>query len=144
MERSELRWQDDFPLRDEVEDFSGKTRTFLITCREGPLGFTVRAKEEGVEGEGYEFGAYSETSPYGALGRLRGKMHHALAIRHITGSSGNYQMLHDELRGRITSDGEGGVSLVVDGLPLRIDDLAAILATHEGWDFELRIKDSLD
>jgi hypothetical protein len=27
-------WHADFPLREEAEDFSGKTRTFLIDCHE--------------------------------------------------------------------------------------------------------------
>ncbi len=62
-----------FPLEEQVEDFSGKLRTFVIDCHEGPLGFTLRAHEKGSEGVGYEFGAYSETSPYNALYRVRQK-----------------------------------------------------------------------
>lgn len=135
---------DDFPLRDEVEDFAGTTRTFVITCHEGGLGFTVRAQEEGREGTGYEFAAYSETSPYAALGRLRQKMHRALATRHITKSDHGYQMLHDGLNGRITWDRERGVALVVDGIQLSMEDLASILASHEGWAFEMKIVDALE
>lgn len=138
------RWQDDFPMREEVEDFSGKTRVFLVDCHQGHLGFTVRAREEGVEAGGYEFGAYSETSPYSALGHLRVKMRRALATRHISGAAGDYQMLHDRLRGHIEWSQDRGVLLVVDGLSLGIKDLSKILATHEGWSFELRIKDSLE
>jgi hypothetical protein len=136
-------WRDDFPLREEVEDCSGKTRWFLITCHETGLGFTLRAEEEGAENNGYEFGACSETSPYSALGRLRQKMSRGLATRHITGSPGSYRMLHDKISGRITSDSERGVALVVDGIPLEMDDLAAILASHEGWGFEMQIVDAL-
>jgi len=66
-----LDWQRDFPMREEVEDYAGRQRVFVITCHEGGLGFTVRATEEGREGTGYEFAAYSETSPYSALGRVR-------------------------------------------------------------------------
>ncbi len=142
--RGKTRWQDDFPMREEVEDFSGKTRVFKVDCHQGHLGFTVRAREEGVAAGGYEFGAYSETSPYSALGQLRGKMRRALATRHISGAAGNYQMLHDRLCGHIEWSQDQGVSLVVDGLPLAIKDLTKILATHEGWSFELRIKDSLE
>jgi hypothetical protein len=137
-------WDADFPMREEVEDYAGKARTFVITCHETGLGFTVRAVEEGRRGAGYEFAAYSETSPYSAIGRLRQKMYRGLATRHITGSPGGYRMLHDRLSGRITSDGEGGVVLVVDGVPLGIDDLASILASHEGWGFELGIVDALE
>ena len=141
MKNSGKGWEADFPIIEEVEDYAGRPRRFVITCHDVGLGFTVRADEEGREGNGYQFAAYSETTPYSALGRLRQKIHRALATRHITASSGSYQMLHDKLRGRITSDGEGGVVLIVDGIPLGMDALASILATYEGWEFELQIVD---
>jgi hypothetical protein len=144
VKNSDRGWKADFPLREEVEDCAGRKRRFVITCHEGGLGFTVRAEEEGRGGNGYEFAAYSETTPYSALGRLRQKMYRALATRHITGSPGNYRMFHDRLRGRITSDGEGRVMLVVDGIPIAIKDFASILASHEGWAFDLHIVDGLD
>jgi len=130
-------------MREEVEDYAGRTRSFMINCHQGGLGFTVRAEEEGRRGAGYQFAAYSETSPCNALGRLRQKMYRGLATRHVTGSAGAYRMLHDRLTGRITSDGKGGVVLVVDGISLGIDDLESILNTHEGWGFELQIVDAL-
>lgn len=136
-----------FPLEEQVEDFSGKLRTFVIDCHEGPLGFTLRAHEKGSEGLGYEFGAYSETSPYNALYRVRQKMYRGLATRHITqapGTVGGYRMLHDRLGGRITSDGQGGVVLVVDGVPLSLEEFGALLASHEGWTFDLQITDGLE
>jgi len=138
-----LNWRRDFPMREEVEDHAGRERVFVISCHEGDLGFTVRATEEGREGTGYEFAAYSETSPYSALGRVRDKMRRGLATRHVTGSAGDYQMTHDQLRGRISSDRDAGVFLVVDGIPLAMEDVAQILSTHEGWVFELRIVDAL-
>lgn len=140
---SDHSWHDDFPLREEVEDFRGKFRTFVISCNEIGLGYTLRAKEQGTE-DGYVFAAYSETSPYDALGRLRQKMYRALAMRHITGRAGDYRMLHDRIAGRITSDRDGGALLIVDGLPLTLENLSKILESHEGWSFELRIADSLE
>jgi hypothetical protein len=134
----------DFPIRDEVEDYAGLMRSFVINCHEGSLGFTVRAEEEGRGGSGYEFAAFSETSPYSALGRVRHKMHRGLATRHISGAPGDYHMLHDRLTGRITSDGKGGLLLVVDGIALGLEDLASILESHEGWNFELQIVDGLE
>ena len=125
MSSKDGKWQADFPIREEFEDFSGKQRTFLITCHEGGLGFTVRASEEGTDHLGYE--------------TRRG-----LATRHITDATGDYRMLHDGLRGRITSDGDGGVVLVVDGIPLGIEDLESFLRTHEGWEFGMRIVDALE
>ena len=144
MKRNGLEWKRDFPMRDEVEDFSGRIRTFVISCHEGALGFTVRAEQEGTEGNGYQFGVYSETSPYDALGRLRHKMRRALATRHLSGPAGSPQIMHDTLRGRITSDGDRGVLLVIDGIPLEIDQFAGMLASLEGWEFELQIKSALE
>ena len=144
MRDREDTWASDFPIREDVEDAAGRMRSFVISCHEGSLGFTVRAEEEGRYGGGYQFAAYSETSPYSALGRVRQKMCRGLATRHITGSPGDYQMLHDRLRGRITSDGSGGVLLIVDGIPLQVEDLASILGSHEGWGFELQIVDALE
>jgi hypothetical protein len=74
-------WGADFPMREEVEDYAGTARGFVIICHETGLGFTVRAEEEGSRGPGYEFAVYSETSPYSALGRLRQKMYRGLATR---------------------------------------------------------------
>ena len=82
--------------------------------------------------------------PYSALGRVRQKMRRGLATRHLSGRPGKYSMLHDRLTGRIDSDGAGGVVLVVDGVPLDMDNLSSILATHEGWCFELQIVDALE
>ena len=144
MRNGEKSWEADFPMREEVEDHAGRTRTFVINCHEGGLGWTVRAREEGRQGAGYEFAAYSETSPYSALGRLRQKMYRRVATRHLSGSPGAYRMLHDKLSGRITSDGNGGVVLVVDGLAVGEENLTSILLTHEGWSFELQIVDGLE
>ena len=144
MKNGNQEWNNDFPIEEEVEDHGGRTRLFLITCHEGPLGFAVRAQEKEAQGAGYEFAAYSETSPYSALGRLRQKMYRGLATRYITMSTHGYRMLHDKLSGRIASDGHGGAVVVVDGIALSIDDLAHILTSHEGWSFDLKIIDSLD
>lgn len=131
-------------MREEVEDHAGRMRVFTIDCHEGGLGFTMRAVEDGTEGNGYQYEAYGETSAYSALGRVRRKMYRSLAMRHLTGRPGRYSMLHDKLTGRIGSDGEGGPQLIVDDVLLDMDNLSRILATHEGWCFELQIVDALE
>lgn len=136
-------WKRDFPIHEQVEDFSGRQRTFVIDCHEGPLGFTVRASEEGKQRLGYEFACYSETSPYAALGRVRDKMARGLATRHLSSAKGPTEMLHDTLEGRITSK-DGNVALVVDGVALDIEDIERFFAAREGWGFELRITDPLE
>ncbi len=134
-------WQGDFPLREEFEDFSGKMRVFVIDCHEGPLGYTVRGREEKPKGEGYEFAAYSETTPHAALGRLREKARRSMATRHL---GRDRSMLHDTLTGRITSGGDQGALLVIDGIAIDVDELARLLRTYEGSEFKLRIKDPLE
>jgi hypothetical protein len=71
-------------------------------------------------------------------------MRRGVATRHLTGSSGAYEMLHDKLSGRITLDSNGGLVLVVDGKGVGIENLVAMLLTHEGWEFELQIVDALE
>jgi len=144
MKRKIAGWKADFPIRENVEDFAGKQRTFVIDCHEGGLGYTVRASEEGKKSLGFEFAAYSETSPYSALGRVRDKMSRGLATRYTTTGHGDRRMLHDTLRGRITSAGEGRVALVVDGIAMGIEEIETFFQSHEGWEFELRIVDSLE
>ncbi len=143
MKRRVTNWKQDFPIHEEAEDFAGRKRSFVIDCHQGPLGYTVRASEAGKNGLGFEFASYSETSPYAALGRVRSKMARGLARRHLSSAKGPAEMLHDSIDGRISSR-DGEVVVVVDGVPLDIDDLARFLAVREGWGFELRITDSLE
>jgi hypothetical protein len=137
-------WEGDFPIDEEVEDCCGSLRRFCISCYPVGLGYTIVAVEEGVKGVGYEFRAYSETSPYSALGRVREKIRRSLARRDISRTSGAPELLHDRMRGRITSCEQKGLQLVVDGQALDVADLTRILSMHEGWEFELRILDALD
>jgi hypothetical protein len=50
-------------------------------------------------------------------------------------------MLHDTLRGRISWTNHYGLVLIVDGVPLEMEDIRQILETHEGWQFRLEIAD---
>ena len=137
-------WQDDFPMDQEAEDFAGRLRHFEITCHFNGLGYSVRAVEKDRDYNGYEFAAYSETSPYDALGRVRQKIERGLATRHLKGSPGGFTMTHDTLRGRIGWTDERGAVLIVDGQVVTMENLASILSGHEGWAVELRITDALE
>jgi len=139
----EKYWGNDFPLQQEAEDFAGRIRTFTVDCIELPMGYTVRAVENSTDHMGYLFESFSETSPYSALGKIRDKIRKALATRHITKSKYGYSMMHDELKGRITCDAQGKPALVVDGIHLTLDDLGHILSSREGFEFSLKIKESL-
>lgn len=137
-------WRRDFPLREDFEDAAGRQRWFTIRCDEGGLGFRVTAREEGEGDEGYEFHEYGETNPWSALGRLRDKIRRSLATRHLSLRTPQWQLLHGTLRGRIAWSEEEGIRLVVDGLPLTLDELGEILSSHEGWQFRLEIVDPGD
>ena len=52
---------------------------------------------------------------------------------------GRQSLTHDRLRGRISS---GGV--VVDGIFLTFEQLAELVQTYEGFQFDLKIVDSSD
>jgi hypothetical protein len=130
---------DGFPLRDEVEDCAGQVRVFTITCHDLIAGYLVRAVEETDEPTGYEFGAYSETTPGPALYSVRRSMGRELSVRYLAGPPGERHLRHESMRGRITWSAETGVELVVDGQPLDMENLEQILGTHEGWGFELKI-----
>jgi len=70
-----------FPFEEAFEDFAGNKRTFILSCFHTGEGYVMDAKEKGKE-NGYEFSAYSETSP--PFGQLRKKMKRMMAIRHLT------------------------------------------------------------
>ena len=128
----------------DAEDFAGNLRHFEVTCHYNGLGYSVRAVEKDCEYNGYEFAAYSETSPYNALGRVRDKMYKGLATRHLKGSQGDFTMTHDTLRGHIGWTEERGVVLIVDGQVVTMENLADIFRGHEGWAVKVKITDALE
>lgn len=139
----ESYWSKDFPLQQEAEDFAGRIRTFTVDCIEFPMGYTVRAVENDTDHMGYVFESFSEISPYSALGKIRQKIRKALATRHITRSEYGYDMMHDELTGRISCDDQGEPMLVIDGIHLTFDEFGQFFSSHEGFEFSLKIKESL-
>lgn len=136
---------DDFPREDTFECWDGSERIFIISCREFPgAGFFVEAVEKGKNRMGYEFAAHSETSPYLALGDLRKKMYKALAQRHISKKDGEYFPLHDLIEGRITSDENGELAVVVDGICLSARQLLGLFETYGGFQFKLSFAEFSD
>lgn len=131
----------DFPIRQAFTDCSGQNRCFVISYFPASLGFGVQAEEEGKEGQGFYFREFDATSPYLALGRLRGRIRKALATRHIEQREpGNFQATHQTVRGRISySDGE--VAFVIDGQLLTLQQFGKMVETFEGFEFRLDIQD---
>ena len=83
--------------------------------------------------------AFSTVDPFHALGDLRWRIRKMLSTRHLIKQDGRQSLTHDRLRGRISS---GGV--VVDGIFLTFEQLAELVQTYEGFQFDLKIVDSSD
>lgn len=131
----------DFPLRQAFTDCAGHTRQFVISYFPASLGFGVQADEEGKDGQGFSFREFDATSPYLALGRIRGRIQEALATRHIEEPEpGNFQATHRTLRGRI-SYSAGGVAFIIDGQLLTLPQFAKLVETFEGFEFRMDIID---
>lgn len=131
----------DFPIREAYSHYSGQARQFVISYFRTGLGYSVQAVEEGKDGAGYFFREFDPTSPYIALGRIRERIREALATRHIEEyGPGIFQATHQTIRGRISS-GEGEVGFVIDGQFLTLQQVGQMLATFEGFEFQLDISD---
>jgi len=128
--------QGDFPLKEECEDFAGRTRTFKVNQDNLPWGYGVFAVEEAEGDDGYEFRAFSPVDVFHALGNLRHKIRKLLSVRHLS-TEGGRSLTHDRLRGRVSY---GGV--VVGGQFLTFEQLAEMIQTYEGFQFDLKIVDS--
>jgi len=132
--------QNDFPAKVEFVDFAGNTRTFNLEQYPVPGGGYGVAAIEDVEGdEGYQFRAFSVVDPFHALGDLRQRIRKLLSTRHLIERDGRLSFTHDRLRGHISY---GGV--VVDGIFLTFEQLAELVQTYEGFQFDLKIVDSSD
>jgi len=131
----------DFPIRQAFTDCSGRTRHFVISYFHASLGFGVQAQEEDKDGQGFFFREFDATSPYLALGRLRGRIEKALNTRHIEQREpGNFQATNRTVRGRISySDGE--VAFVIDGQLLTLQQFGKMVETFEGFEFQFDIGD---
>jgi hypothetical protein len=131
--------KDDFPSSETLVDFAGRIRRFRVQQDKLPWGYGVSAIED-VKGEGgYEFRAFSAVNPFHALGLLRTKMAKLLSVRHLAEQEGKLSLTHDRMRGRVAF---GGV--VVDGIFVTFEQLADLIQTYEGFQFDLKIVDSSD
>ena len=129
----------DFPRKEKFVDFAGRTRMFTVKLDELPWGYGLWAIED-VEGDdGYQFRAFSPVDPFHALGQLRAKIPKLLLVRHLVKQDGRWSLTHDRLRGCVSSGG-----IVVDGNFLTFDELAELIQTYEGFQFDLKIADSSD
>jgi len=126
-----------FPASETFLDCCGKRRKFALDVLETGSGYFIRATELPLGSDGYTFAAHSETDPYLALGRLRGKIQKGLATRYLTADDDQPRLGHDVAVGHISYGG-----IVIDGRLLSFDELTTILSGYEGWHFKLEIVDA--
>ncbi|HEX2203190.1 MAG TPA: hypothetical protein VHG91_07820 [Longimicrobium sp.] len=134
MIRPKDKFEESFPRTEAFTDCRGAARSFAIELREAMAGFFLTAREIGEDKGGYEFEMYSASSPYHALGDLRGKIRRELSTRYLTVEHGRRAFSHDAMKGRIGYDG-----IVVDGEHIPFDELFTMLTTYEGFELSLRI-----
>ena len=130
---------EDFPFRQTFTDCAGRARNFVISYSRTGTGFRVQAEEEGKDDHGFFFREFDANSPYPALGRLRRRIRKTLATRHIEQlGPGEFQATHDIVRGRIAY-WEDEVAFIIDGQRLTLQEFGKMIATFEGFEFELEI-----
>lgn len=106
-----------------------------------PSGWIVTATERTAAGDGYRFESFDSSDPYQALGRLRTKVRRHLATKYLRPGP-ELELSHDRAFGRITWDSaEDEVMMVIDGRSVSLQELARLLSTYEGWQFQLRMID---
>jgi hypothetical protein len=129
----------DFPMTDEFVDFAGRKRKFTVQRDELPWGYGVSAVEDAEGDDGYVFRAFSPVDAFHALAFLRKKIAKLLSVRHLVEQERKLSLTHDRMRGRVAF---GGV--VVDGIFLTFEQLAELIQTYEGFQFDLKIVDASD
>ena len=98
---------DSFPTSETFVDCCGKPHEFALELLITASGYFVRATERVSKDDGYAFAVHSETDPYLALGRLRGKIHKGLATRYLAAAEPQPRLGHHVAVGHISY---GGVS----------------------------------
>jgi hypothetical protein len=128
-----------FPKSEIFVDCCGTSREFAIDLLVNESGYFLRATERAEGENGYAFAASAESDPYLALGRLRQKISKGLSTRYLVPGKEPASLTHFVASGHISFDG-----VVIDGRHVDYGDLARILTTHEGWQFNLEIVDPYD
>ena len=127
----------DFPTEDRFLDFEGKERVFEYLILEVGSAYSVKAIEK--NDDGYRFSAFSESSPFAALGQLRQKIRKRLSTRYLHEEDGHLHLYHDEAKGHIGYEG-----VVIDGKFVPFEQFISMIQTYEGFLFELTIRDLSD
>jgi hypothetical protein len=134
---------DFFPHREVHLDCTGTPRSFVLDMFDRGHIFTVTAVEEGRGEEGYELRSFDGSSPWTALGKLRGLIRRRLATRYVREGESGPELTHDEIRGMI-SDGEDGPLFMIDGRRFDLEAFGRLVGIYSGFEFHLRILDEAE
>ncbi|WP_448657289.1 DUF7713 domain-containing protein [Pseudoxanthomonas mexicana] len=123
------------PSSAKFTDFAGNIRIFNFS---GYLtnGYTVVAKETVDSDQGYEFSAFSYSSPHEAMSNVVSKIRTSLATRNLDPHNFPHLIAH-QCVGRVA---HGGV--VVDGEFVAWEKFTEMMQSYEGWEFSLDFGDT--
>jgi hypothetical protein len=134
----------DFPEWDTFQDCRGRNIKFKYHLIDAGNLYSLRAREVTRSKYPREFCAFDVIDPLNALWKLRRRIPEELNKRYFTEEKGvRFDSLNfDYFPGNITHDSDAREAcLVVDGKKMSMYDLERILASHEGWQIKIQIKE---
>jgi hypothetical protein len=132
-----------------LSDTQGMSHTFEVHSFLCPTGREMTAVEVTEDGtEGYEFKVLGDfgAETFALLGQLCSLIRERLAQPSLErGESGWRPTRSNRIVARVTCDREDPEVplLVVDGRPFSWDEVGRMLASYEGFELEIRIRDSI-
>jgi hypothetical protein len=134
-----------------LKDADGQAHTFHVQSRLAPTGLVVEAFEvEDGQPCGHRFAALGnfEAGAISLFALVYEKIRKALARKQIRRGEFGWQLELDQLvTGRIEHDPESDLRLpivTIDGREFRWEQLGHMLMTFEGFNLELRVRNSID
>ena len=134
-----------------LKDSDGRAHTFHVQSRLAPTGLVVEAFEvEDGRPRGYRFAVLGdfEADAMSLFSLVYEKIRDALARKQVRKGGFGWQIELDEpVVGRIEYDPESDQRLpivTIDGREFRWEHLGHMLMTFEGFNLELRVRDSID
>lgn len=118
-----------------IPDYSGETRKFKLEGHLG-IGYSINAKEVSSNKVGYEFSAFSYSSPYEAMATLTEKIRHNLSFRNMDPNRFPH-LLTKKCVGRVADRG-----VVVDGKFVSWEEFTNMFQSHEGFEFEVNFENA--
>lgn len=134
-----------------LKDADANPHTFHVQSRLAPTGHVVEAFEvEDGHPRGYRFAVLGgfEADALSLFALVYEKIQKALARKQVRRGEFGWQLeLEQPVTGRIEHDPESDLRLpmvTIDGREFRWDQLGHMVMTFEGFDLELRVRNSID